>query len=94
MAAIAETHYVAVAPFHNGGPLATAFGIHLAAALPNFFIQQVPLPRSERDAAMRSELLGGVTEAGNDGFAPLVNQPGVGVHVNEPALAKYSEETV
>ena len=39
MAAIAETHYVAVAPYHDGGPIATAAGVHLAASLPNFFIQ-------------------------------------------------------
>ncbi|MGA2870023.1 MAG: SLC13 family permease, partial [Verrucomicrobiota bacterium] len=31
MAAIAETHYVAVAPYHDGGPIGTAAGIHLAS---------------------------------------------------------------
>jgi len=94
MAAIAETHYVAVAPYHNGGPIATAAGIHLAASLPNFFIQQIPFPTSERDAAMRAELTSGSVETVKDGFAPLRNRPGLGIDVSESALDRYSEERV
>ncbi|HXK04492.1 MAG TPA: mandelate racemase/muconate lactonizing enzyme family protein [Verrucomicrobiae bacterium] len=94
MAAIAETHYVAVAPYHDGGPIATAAGIHLAASLPNSFIQQVPFPGSERDAAMRAELVSGNPETAKDGFAPLVNKPGFGIDVNEKSLDRYSEEKV
>ena len=94
MAAIAETHYVAVAPFHDGGPLGTLFGIHLAASIPNFFIQQVPIAPSDRAAQMRAELLGGHTETANGGFAALINQPGIGVQINEQALDKYSEEKI
>ena len=51
IAAVAEPYYVAVAPFHDGGPIATAAALHLAASLPNFFIQQVPCPGRERTAA-------------------------------------------
>ena len=94
MAAIAETHYVAVAPYHNGGPIATATGIHLAASLPNSFIQQIPFPSSERDAAMRTELVSGNQEVAKEGFAPLVNKPGLGIEVDERALDRYSEEKV
>ena len=94
MAAIAETHYVAVAPYHEGGPIATAAGIHLAASLPNSFIHQVPFPSSDRDAAMRTELASGNPEAAKEGFAPLVNKPGFGIDVNEKSLDRYSEEKV
>ena len=94
MAAVAETHYVAMAPYHDGGPVATQFGIQLAATLPNFFIQQVPIPVSQRDAAMRADLLGGVAETAKDGFAPLINQPGLGVRIDEQALGRYSEGVV
>jgi galactonate dehydratase len=94
MAAIAETHYVAVAPYHEGGPIATAAGIHLAASLPNFFIQQIPFPTSERDAAMRTELTSGNVETAKDGFAPLRNRPGFGVDVDGRALDRYSEERI
>jgi galactonate dehydratase len=94
MAAIAETHYVAVAPYHEGGPIGTAAGIHLAASLPNSFIQQIPFPSSARDAAMRAELASGDPESAKDGFAPLVNKPGFGLEVNEKSLDRYSEEKV
>jgi galactonate dehydratase len=94
MAAIAETHYVAVAPYHDGGPIGTLAGIHLNAALANSFIQQVPFPAAERDAAMRAEITGGPQEVAVDGFAALINTPGLGVEISDAALAKYSEETL
>jgi galactonate dehydratase len=91
MAAVAETHYVAVGPYHDGGPIATVAAIHLAASLPNFFIQQVPQPVAEQDRAMRAELTSGAHESAVDGFAPLLNKPGLGIEVNEQALNKYEE---
>ncbi len=94
MAAIAESHYIAVAPHHDGGPLATMLGIHLGASLSNFYVQEAPFPASARDRSMRAELLGGAAESAKDGFAPLVNQPGLGVRLNEEAAGKYSEEAL
>ena len=94
MAAVAETHYVAVGPYHDGGPIGTVAAIHLAASLPNFFAQQMPQPLAEQDRAMRAELTSGNREVAKDGFAPLVNQPGLGIAVNERALEKYSEEVL
>jgi galactonate dehydratase len=90
MAAIAETYYVAVAPHHQGGPVATAAALHLAASLPNFFIQQIPLPASQEDRRMRAELAGPVETVSN-GFAALPAGPGLGITVNEQALEKYKE---
>ena len=94
MAAIAETHYVAIAPYHNGGPIGTIAAIHLAASLPNFFIQQVPQPASDRDRQMRAAITSGDHELAQDGFAALINAPGLGIQVNESALGQYSEETI
>ena len=94
MAAVAETHYVDIAPFHDGGPIGTVAGIHLAASLPNFFIQQVPQPLAARDRDMRMELTSGDRESARDGFAALLNRPGLGIDVDEKALGKYSEETI
>jgi galactonate dehydratase len=90
MATIAETCYVAVAPFHEGGPIATAAAIHLAASLPNFFIQQVPLPAADKDLAMRAELTSGSIEQVREGFAALLTAPGLGIKVNEEALKRYA----
>jgi galactonate dehydratase len=89
VAAIAEPYYVAVAPRHDGGPVGTAAAIHLAASIPNFFIQHVPLPSAEQDRAMRRELVSPPIETGRDGFLQLTKLPGLGITVNEPALEKY-----
>lgn len=94
IAALAETHYVAVAPFHDGGPIGTMAGVHLAAALPNSFIQDVPIPAAERDAQMRAEITSGDQEAAENGFLRLINRPGLGFEVNVKALDAYSEERI
>ncbi len=89
IAALAETYYVAVAPRHEGGPIATAAALQLAASLPNFFIQHIPLPAASEDQAMRAALAGANVEAIRDGFASLSSGPGLGITVNESALEKY-----
>jgi galactonate dehydratase len=91
VAALAETYYVAVAPNHDGGPIGTAAALQLAASLPNFFIQTVPVPADERDRKMRTELVPEPIETVNDGYFALPNKPGLGITVNEAALEKYKE---
>jgi len=91
IAAMAETYYVAVAPNHDGGPIATAAAIQLAASLPNFFIQSVPWPEDERDRKMRAELVSEPIETVRDGFLSVPATPGLGITVNESALEKYKE---
>jgi galactonate dehydratase len=91
IAALAETYYVAVAPRHDGGPIATAAALHLAASLPNFFIQNIPLPADERDRRIRSELAPQQIETVMEGFAALPVKPGLGIEVSESALEKYKE---
>jgi galactonate dehydratase len=93
MAAIAETYYIAAAPYHDGGPVATAAALQLAASLPNFFIQQIPLPEAEEDRRMRAEIAGTAVETVKDGFASLPAGPGLGITVNDEALKKYREAT-
>jgi galactonate dehydratase len=88
IAAMAETYYVAVAPRHGGGPIATAAALQLAAALPNFFIQHIPLATAPEDAALRREIAGEIEKV-QDGFAALPATPGLGIAVNEKALEKY-----
>jgi galactonate dehydratase len=89
IAALAEPYYVAVAPRHDGGPITTAAAIHIAASIPNFFIQHVPLPAAEQDRAMRREIVSPQLEAGDNGFLELTKSPGLGINVNEKALEKY-----
>jgi galactonate dehydratase len=89
VAALAEPYYVAVAPRHSGGPVGTAAAIQLAASIPNFFIQDVPIPQAEQDRAMRREIVSPAIETGNAGFLELTKTPGLGITVNEAALEKY-----
>jgi galactonate dehydratase len=89
VAALAEPYYVAVAPRHDGGPVTTAAAIQLAASIPNFFIQHLPLPQAEEDRAMRRAIVSPYLESGKDGFLELTKSPGLGISVNEAALEKY-----
>jgi galactonate dehydratase len=89
LAALAEPYYTAVAPRHHGGPIATAAALHLAASLPNFFIQQIPFPAAAEDREMRAAIAGANLERVKDGFAELPGGPGLGITVNESALEKY-----
>ena len=91
IAALAETYYVAVAPNHEGGPVATAAALHLAASLPNFFIQHIPLPAAQQDRDMRAALVREPVERVRDGFAALPREAGLGITVNESALEKYKD---
>jgi galactonate dehydratase len=88
IAAVAEVYYVAVAPYHDGGPLGTIAALHLASSIPNFFIQQIPSPASARDREMRKTILSEDVEHVNGGFAALPNAPGWGVRINESALGR------
>jgi galactonate dehydratase len=94
ISALAETYYVAAAPFHDGGPIATAAALNLAASLPNFFIQQVPYPAADEDRRMRARLAGNATETVKDGFVQLPRGPGLGITVEEAAFAEYREREV
>lgn len=87
-AALAESYYVAVAPFHRGGPIATAAALHVAASIPNFFTQEIPFPAGDRDIRMREELAGPI-ERVTDGFLALPTSPGLGVSLNEDAVRRY-----
>ena len=92
IAALGEVHYIAVAPYHDGGALGTLAALHLAASLPNFFIQQIPSPASARDREMRKALLSEDVEKVTAGFAALPTGAGWGVRVNQSAVERYSKE--
>jgi galactonate dehydratase len=88
-AAIAETYYVAVAPFHRGGPIGTAAGVHVCAALPNSFVQERPFSTNPADRQFRAAI-SGWDEKPNDGFFPLTGRPGLGLAVDERALDAHT----
>lgn len=89
-AALAETYYVGVAPFHRGGPIATAAAIHAAAAMPNFVIQELPSPADEADRKMRRAFVGDALETVREGFLSLPTGPGLGISLNMDAVREYA----
>lgn len=90
-AAVAETYYTAIAPHHTGGPIATAAALHLAASLPNFFIQEVPAVLDRETRQLRDDMVGGPIEAVKDGYFTLNTKPGLGIRVNESLVRRMAQ---
>lgn len=84
IAALAEAHYVAVAPHNLMGPLATAVNVHFAASTPTFFI----LEYHPDDEAPRKDLLKDPLQV-KDGYLQVPDKPGLGVELNEEAFRHY-----
>lgn len=87
-AALAEANYVAVAPYHDGGPVVTAAALHLAASLPSFFAQQIPVPDADEDRRCRAALAGTALELVTDGYLALPTEPGLGLKIDASLLGK------
>lgn len=81
IAAIAEAHYVTVAPHNPMGPLATAVNLHFAAATPNFKILEYKLPGDNqwlKDPYVPA-----------DGFLELrPDRAGLGIEVDEEVVSQ------
>jgi galactonate dehydratase len=84
VAAMAETHGVAIAPHNMSGPVATAASVHLAATLPNFLI----LEYCWGVTPWRADLVNG-TEQVVAGHIPLPRTPGLGVTLNRAVMERH-----
>ena len=99
IAAIADAHYVTVAPHNPMGPLATAVNVHFCAAQPNFKILEYRLPAGaayDSDGMTPAEQNGDPDRAAyvadpylpRDGYLELrPDRPGWGVEIDEDYLA-------
>jgi galactonate dehydratase len=83
IAAMAEAHYIGMAPHNPNGPLATVMNLHYAAAIPNFFILETI--GSEADDRLTAQLLANPLRL-IDGALGLPTGPGFGVDINQEAL--------
>jgi galactonate dehydratase len=84
IAAMAEAHYVVVAPHNPMGPLATMVNVHFAASTPNFLI----LEYRPDDVSPRKDLVQDPILV-KDGYLPIPDRPGWGYEVNEEAFRHY-----
>jgi len=81
IAAIAEAHYVSVAPHNPTGPIATAVNVHFSASTHNFLI----LEYHPDDAGPRSHVLQQPVQL-KDGYLEIPETPGLGVELAEDAI--------
>lgn len=81
IAALAEAYYVQVAPHTPQGPISTAASAHLALAIPNFLILEFVRSAPFRDRIMQEPWVV------RDGCLEVPDRPGLGVELDEAALA-------
>lgn len=84
IAALAETAGAGVAPHNPLGPIATAHALHLAAATPNWLIQE-----QMRAAVPWYDDVVTVPLAIRDGYVAVPSGPGLGTAVDEAAAAAH-----
>lgn len=78
IAGMAEAYYASIAPHNPLGPISLACGLQLAASIPNFLCQeQVTLGEGYLKEPFQVE----------DGHIPLPTKPGLGIELDEDALA-------
>jgi len=84
IAALADMYDIPIAPHNPGGPICTAAAMHLAAAIPNFYVlEQMEPQRALRDRAST------VPIRFEDGHFLLPEGPGLGVEPNLDALREH-----
>lgn len=80
IAALAEAHYIGIAPHNPNGPVATAESVQLAASIPNFTILETVGTEADLEAfkAVTPRPL-----VPDKGFYDLPATPGLGIEVHE-----------
>lgn len=86
----AEAYYLLMAPHNVGGPISTAAALHLAAATPNFKIQEHFNDFGEQHV---KESAPGNPEV-SDGYFPLPSGPGLGVTLDADLVAAHPAEEI
>jgi galactonate dehydratase len=86
MAAIAEAHYIPIAPHNPNGPVATITGAHFAASIPNFNILETV--GSPADLELFAEMTSPSPIIEN-GLLHLPKGPGLGIELKHEAFSRY-----
>ncbi len=87
IAALAEAHYISLAPHNPNGPVATTIAVHFAAAIPNFLILETI--GSVEDKTL-FEILTKHHATAEEGYFELPeDRPGFGVELMKASFADY-----
>jgi galactonate dehydratase len=89
IAAMAEAHYVSVAPHNCDGPGRLAASVHLCANIPNFLILET---FEDFDVAWRRDLASGGPEL-VDGYYSVPGAPGWGYEIDEDVARAHPGTT-
>lgn len=87
IATMAECYYIPVCPHNPSGPVANAATLHIAASTPNFHF----LETMSSDVPYRNKISTEKVEF-KDGMMQINNLPGLGIDINEEAIAEYAYE--
>jgi len=79
IAGMAEAYYVPIAPHNPMGPISLACGLHLAAAIPNFLVQE--------QVSLGDGYLKNPFKLQSDGTVMVPTRPGLGIALDENKLA-------
>lgn len=84
IAALAQAHYVLVAPHNSSGPIGTAAAIQLDAAIPNFLIQEYFVAQAD----WIEQVFPGAPRV-RDGYLEPPDAPGLGIDLVESAALEH-----
>lgn len=79
IAGMAEAYYVPIAPHNPMGPISLAAGLHLAASIPNFLVQE--------QVSLGDGYLKNPFKLQKDGTVLIPSGPGLGVELDDDQLA-------
>jgi galactonate dehydratase len=88
IAAMAEAHYLTIAPHSPLGPVSTAVGVHFAASTPNFLILEYRIDSEPPRRNLVREPLRLV-----DGYVQIPDTPGLGIELNEGQFDRHPLRT-
>jgi galactonate dehydratase len=84
IASLADMFYVPISPHNPGGPICTLASMHLAAAIPNFYI----LEQMEKERTLRDEITGAPLVFKDSSFE-LPTGPGLGIDIDLAVLEAH-----
>jgi galactonate dehydratase len=86
VAALAEARHVGVVPHNPLSPVSTAACVQIAAAVPNFALQEYPIGE---DVPPKSEIVKSTLEHDGKGYLIVPSAPGIGIELAPDAAEKH-----